>query len=121
MFSIIDDDSESLLQSLFSCTLLRYIQQVTQQSCIVFLCILKFRHVQTRDDEEVDRCLWTDVVECNTLVVLVDELRGDFLVQYFGEDGVASMLAILLLRCFQQRCHGSCGEDGLHKRNECSG
>lgn len=49
------------------------------------LCIFDLVDANFWDDEKVNRRLWTDIIECQTFVVVVDHLYRDFLVDNFIE------------------------------------
>src|SRR5437867_1121872 len=68
------DSVAALAQALLLRHLRARNEQVSQESLILGTAILHGHYVRFRNDQRMDRCLGIDVVECQRLVVLINDL-----------------------------------------------
>jgi len=117
LHTIVDDQPVALVESLFSGNLPGSQHQMSQQVTVRILGLLYHRDSLPRDDQEVDRSLRSHIVECDTLIILMDEGGRDGTVQDLVEDcllprhsSTGRMAAIVL-------CTGHCWP---HEGSHCS-
>jgi hypothetical protein len=69
-------------------------QNMASQGFVVFAQVIQGADGFLRDYQEMYRRLWGDIVEGEDLVIFVDDLRGYFSVDDFGEQSIHSCFSI---------------------------
>merc|ERR1719447_56281 len=84
--SIVDDHSIALFKTLFLGNFPGSEHEVTQKVAISILSLLNHRDSLSRNHKKVHRSLRCYIIECNTLVILVDERGRDGAIQDLVKD-----------------------------------